>query len=100
LAFIGILFLSISGLLQHERIGEDFIDDMGLGATTNPHSTVNPPSSHKELTREEFELYTKANTILQFFINLLRVIGGDLHTGKSASFLLFHRWPGGKLTLM
>jgi hypothetical protein len=39
LAYVGILFLSVSGLLRHEKIGEGFFDDTGLG-TTNPHSTA------------------------------------------------------------
>jgi hypothetical protein len=99
LAFIGILFLSVSGLIQHERISEGFINDTRVGAT-HPHTTAITPTSQKDLTREEFELHTKANAILQFFINLLRVIGGNMHTGKNASFLLFHTWSGVKSTLL
>jgi hypothetical protein len=30
----------------------------------------------------------------------LNVIGGDLHSGKIACFLMFHRWAGGKATLL
>jgi hypothetical protein len=39
LVFIGILFHSVSCTLCHERIGEGFIDDTGIG-TTNPYSTA------------------------------------------------------------
>jgi hypothetical protein len=53
LAFVGILFLSASGHLQHEQTVEGFTDDTGLG-TTHPHSTAMTSSSQKELTREEF----------------------------------------------
>jgi hypothetical protein len=96
LSFIGILILSISKRLQHERIGEGFIGDTGLGSS-NPHSTTTTPTSTKALTNEEIELHMKANGILQFFLNLLNVIGGgDLHSGKSACFLLFHRLYGGR----
>jgi hypothetical protein len=51
LSFIGILILSISKQLQHERIGKGFIDDTGLG-TTHPHSIAITPSTIKALTIE------------------------------------------------
>jgi hypothetical protein len=94
LSFIGIIILSVTRCLQHEQIGEGFIDDTGIG-TTNPHSTAITPTSNKALTNEETELHTKANAILQVIFGLLNAIGGDLHTGKSACFLIFHRWSGG-----
>jgi hypothetical protein len=52
----------------------------------------------KAPTIEERELYTKANRILQFFLDLLNLIGGDLHSAESACFIMFHRWIGGKAT--
>jgi hypothetical protein len=97
LAFMGILFLSVSGTLRHEIIGEGFIDDTGLG-TTNPYST-DITSTKKGLTNEEHTLHKKVNGIIQFFLNLLHVTGGDLNTSKSARFILFHRWSGGKSSL-
>jgi hypothetical protein len=98
LSFIGILIISVSKQCQHERICEGFIDDTGLG-TTHPYSTAITQSTIKALTIEERELHTKANGILRFFLDLLTVIGGDLHSGESACFLMFHRWAGGKATL-
>jgi hypothetical protein len=68
--------------------------------TRNPHSTAITPTSQKDLTNEEFIPNTKANVILQFFLDLLHVIGGDLNTGKSASFIPFHRWPRGNSSLL
>jgi hypothetical protein len=99
LAFLDILLLSVAGLLHHERIGEGFIDNTGLGMT-NPHSTAMTPVSQKKLTNEELTLHTKANAILQLFLDLRHVIGGDLNTGKSTNFILFHRWPGRKSSLL
>jgi hypothetical protein len=49
---------------------------------------------------KERELHSKANIILEFFLHLLNIIGGDIFTGKSACFLIFHRWSGGKSTLL
>jgi hypothetical protein len=99
ISFVGILSLSVSGSLHHERISEGFIDDTGIG-TTNPYSKVITPMSHNELTHEEQTLQKKANNIIQFFLKLLHNIGGDLNIGKSASFITFHRWKGWKSSLL
>jgi hypothetical protein len=90
LSFVGILVISVARRLQHEQIGEGCIDDKGLG-TTNLHLTAITPTSNKALTSEETELHTIVNATLQFFLDLLNVIGGDLHTGKITCFLIFHR---------
>jgi hypothetical protein len=78
---------------------EGFIDDTGLG-TPNPYSTAITVSSKSELTNEEQTLNKKANDIIQVFLDLLHIIGGDLNTRKIASFILFHRWSGGKSSLL
>jgi hypothetical protein len=46
------------------------------------------------------EQHTNSNGILQFFLDLLKVIGGNIHTGKITCYLLFHRRSGGKSTLL
>jgi hypothetical protein len=99
LVFVRIIFLSVSGTLCHERIGEGFIDETGLG-TTNSYSTAITSSAKKDLTNEEQTLHKKANDIIQFFLDLLNIIVGDLNTSKSARFILFHRWSGGKSPLL
>jgi hypothetical protein len=97
LAFVGILFLSISGSLWHEIIGEGVIGDTCLG-TTNPYSTSITPMSCKALTNEDQTLHKISNNIIQFSLNLLHAIVGDLNIGKSASLVLFHRWSRGKFS--
>jgi hypothetical protein len=67
---------------------------------TDPHLPAITPMSQKAFTSEKNRPHNKANAILQFFLDLLHVIGGDLNTGKSASFKLFHRWTGGKSSLL
>jgi hypothetical protein len=99
LLFVGILFLSVFGTLCHKIIGEGFIDDTGLG-TTNLYSTAVTSSTNKELTNEEQTLHKKVNDIIKFFLKLLQVIGSELNTSKSGSFVLFHRWSGGKSSLL
>jgi hypothetical protein len=68
LAFVGILLLSMSGLLCHERIAEEFIIyDTGLD-TTNPHSKAITSTSQKELMNEEQTLHKKPMTKSNFFL--------------------------------
>jgi hypothetical protein len=38
--------------------------------------------------------------VLQFFLELLQVARGDLSIAKCACFTVFHRWSGGKATLL
>jgi hypothetical protein len=45
--FIGIIIVSVSGIIQHTRIGEGLIDDTGLAASVQS-STEMTPSRHKQ----------------------------------------------------
>jgi hypothetical protein len=38
--------------------------------------------------------------MLQFFLELLQVAGGDLNISKCACFTVFHRWCGGRSSLL
>jgi hypothetical protein len=38
--------------------------------------------------------------ILQFFLELIQVAGGDLNIWNCASFTVFHRWNGGRASLL
>jgi hypothetical protein len=66
----------------------------------NPHSKSTTSTSRRELAHEEQTLHKRANDIIQFFLDLLRMIGGDLKTSKSASFVLCNIWSGGKSSLV
>jgi hypothetical protein len=38
--------------------------------------------------------------MIQFFLELLQVAGGDLNISKCACFTVFHRWKGRRVTLL
>jgi hypothetical protein len=97
--FIGIILVSVSGMRQHKRIGECLIDDTGLVASAQS-STETTPSHHKQFSPDISALFIKMQKILQFFLELLQVAGGDLNIAKYACFTVFHRWSGGKSTLL
>jgi hypothetical protein len=93
--FIGIILVSVSGMIQHKRIGESLIYDTVLAASAQS-SKETTPSRHKQFSPDESALFIKMQKILQCFLELLQVAGGDLNIAKCACFTVFHRWSGGK----
>jgi hypothetical protein len=83
--FIVIILVSISGVIQHTRVGEVLIDDTGLAASAQS-STEITLSRNKQLSPNESALFLKMPKILQFFLELLVVIGGDLNIATCACF--------------
>jgi hypothetical protein len=97
--FIGIVLVSVSGMIQHKRIGEGLIDDRGLAASAQS-STEMTLLRHKQFSPDESSLFIKMQKILHFFLELLQAAGGDLNISKCACFNVFHQWSGGKATLL
>jgi hypothetical protein len=75
------------------------IGDTGLAASAQSSIEITP-SSNKYFSAEEGDLFIKMHKILQFFLELLQVAGGDLNISKYACFTIFHRWSGGRATLL
>jgi hypothetical protein len=59
-----------------------------------PHLETN------NLHPDESALFVMMQKILQFYLDILQVAGGDLNIAKCACFTVFHRWSGGKATLL
>jgi hypothetical protein len=97
--FIGKILVSVSGIIQHKWIGEGLIDNADLAASAQS-STENTSSINKQFTYDESALFFKMQKILQFFLELPQVAGGDLNIEKCACFTVFHRWTGSKATLL
>jgi hypothetical protein len=97
--FIGIILVSVSGIVQHKRVGEVLIDDPGLAASAQS-STDTTSSRNKHFSSDGSTLFLKMQKILQLFLELLQVAGGDLNIEKCACFTVVHRWAGGKATLI
>jgi hypothetical protein len=64
--------------------GDSFVDDMTTGATDDDHHLEPIPSSVSEFTQEEKGLVARMEEIIQFFLDLLQVTGGDLAPEKCA----------------
>jgi hypothetical protein len=76
--------VSVDEKTTDTRPGDSFVDGTTTG-TTNDNQNLEPiPSSVSELTQEEEGLVARMEEIIQFFLNLLQVTGGDLEPEKCA----------------
>jgi hypothetical protein len=85
-----IRLVSVDGKIEHKRPGDSFVDDTTT-VTTNDDTTMEPvPVEEESLTWSE-ELIAKMQDIIQFFLDVLQVTGGDLAPAKCAWYLICHR---------
>jgi hypothetical protein len=97
--FDGVIFVSVSGLIQHKRVGEGLIDDTGL-AYSALSSTKISSATLKDFSPDESALFDKMQKMIQFSLELIQVAGGDLNISKCAWFTVFHRWSAGRASLL
>jgi hypothetical protein len=77
-----IRLFAIDRVEEHIRPGESFVDDMTCGVTDDD-ITAEPVSSEvQELVEREEELIKHMEYIMQYFLDLLQVTGGDLAPEK------------------
>jgi hypothetical protein len=89
--FACIRLVAIEGKEQHIRPGDSLVDDTTTG-TTNDESELEPVSHDiSDLTSSEETIIAKMEEIIQFFLDLLQVTGGDLAPKKCAWYLISHR---------
>jgi hypothetical protein len=92
--------VAIDGEGEHIRTGNSFIDDTTTGST-NDDSELEPVSHDiSDLTSSEEKLIAKMEEIIQFFLDLLQVTGGDLAPKKCVWYLISHRWKDGEPRLL
>jgi hypothetical protein len=73
-----ITFLSVNKSTTSTRPGDSFVDDTTTG-TTDEDVTKEPVSNEKnELMNEEEAMVKRMEDIIQFFLDLLQVMGGGL----------------------
>jgi hypothetical protein len=58
------------------------------------------PIEEKEMTSDEEAMVKRMADIIQSFLDLLQVAGGDLAPEKCVWFLIAHRWKKGVPTLL
>jgi hypothetical protein len=98
--FTCILLVAINGEEEHIRPGDSFVDDTTT-ETTNDDSELEPVSHDiSDLTSSKETLIAKMEEIIQFFLDLLQVKGGDLAPEKCVWYLISHRWKYGKPRLL
>jgi hypothetical protein len=72
--------------------GESFVDVTTIGTTGDNHHIKPIPSSVSEFTQEEEGIVTRMEEIIQFFLDLLQVTGGNLAPEKCTWYLIGYRW--------
>jgi hypothetical protein len=76
------------------------VDETTTG-TTDDDATNDPvPIKEKELKSDEEAMVKRMEYIIQFFLDLLQVRGGDLAPEKCIWYLIAHRWKKGVPTLL
>jgi hypothetical protein len=85
---------------DHVCPGDSFIDNT-TAVVTNDDTTMEPvPLEVKELTQSEEDLIGQMQIMIQLFLDLLQVTGGDLAPDKCVWFFICHRWKNGKARLL
>jgi hypothetical protein len=90
-----ISLVSVDGITTDICPGYSFVDDTSTGAIDDNHNLEQIPSSVCGLTQEEDSLVARLEAIIQLFLDLLQVTGGDLAPEKCAWYLIGHRWNKG-----
>jgi hypothetical protein len=73
-----IILIAVDGVEEHVRPGGEFVDDTTTGVTDDG-TTMEPVEVEvTDLTLSEEDLIGKMQMIIQFFLDLLKVTGGDL----------------------
>jgi hypothetical protein len=92
--------VSVGGTTTDTSHGDSLVDDTTTGATYDNHNLEPIPSSVRGLTQEEESLVAQMEDIIQFFLDLLQVTGGDLAPEKCAWYLIGHQSNKGVPTLV
>jgi hypothetical protein len=92
--------VSVDGKTTDTCPGDSFMDNTTTGETYDNHNLDPITPSVCGLTQEEESLVARMEDIIQFFLDLLQVAGGDLAPEKCAWYLIGHRWSKGVPTLI
>jgi hypothetical protein len=71
--------------------GDSFVDDTTTGATTDDCNAEQTDHGVKDLTDEKEKLVARMEDIIQLFLDLLQITGGDLAPEKCFWYLISHR---------
>jgi hypothetical protein len=85
-----ISLVSVDSTTTDTHPGDSFMDDTTTGATDDNHNLEPIPSTVRGITQEEESLVAQMEDIIQFFLDLLQVTGGDLAPEKCVWYLIGH----------
>jgi hypothetical protein len=86
-----IRLIAVDGVDENVYPGGAFVDDTTIGVT-NDDTMIEPVDAEvTSLNLSEEELMGNMQLIIQFFLDLLQVTGGDLAPGKCVWFLICNR---------
>jgi hypothetical protein len=95
-----IRLVMVDGVEEHIRSGDSFIDDTARGATNDNPGIDMTGVEVQQLTEREDKLVKRIQDIVQFCLDILQVIGGDLAPENCAWYLICHRCENGKSRLI
>jgi hypothetical protein len=95
-----ISLVAIDGKEEHIMPGDSFVDDTMTGSTSDDPELEPVPHDISELTTSKETLIAKMEEVIQFFLDLLQVTGGDLAPETCVWYLISHRWKDGKPRLL
>jgi hypothetical protein len=75
--------VAVDGVEEHIRPGDSFVEDTTCGVTDYNVDMEPVPASVTNLTNGEEALVGQMEEIIQFFLDLLQVTGGDLAPEKA-----------------
>jgi hypothetical protein len=88
--FTCIRLVAIDGVEEHIRPGDSFVDDTTTGSTNDDPELDTVSTDQAELTTSKETLVAKIEEIINFFLDLLQVIGGDLAPDQWVWYLISH----------
>jgi hypothetical protein len=90
-----IKLVSVDSITTSTTPGDSFVDDTTTGVTYDDIAREPVPLEETDLTADEAELIDQMHVVIQFFLDLFWVRGGDLAPEKYVWYLIAHRWKKG-----
>jgi hypothetical protein len=90
-----IKLVSVDNSMTSTRPCDSFVDDTTTGVTSDDTAREPVPLEETDLTADDAELINQMQVVIQFFLDLLQVTGGDLAPKKCVWYLIAHRWKTG-----
>jgi hypothetical protein len=92
--------VAIDGVEEHISPSDYFVDDTTTGTTNDDPELETISTDQVEMTTSKETLVAKMEEIIQLFLDLLQVIGGELAPERCVRCLISHIWKDDKPKLL